>query len=201
MSEFCEEYQFHGVDVYRLIVDMAEEGIWILDRRDTVVFANDKMLSMLGYAKKELLCRSVLDIVADEDIDTVNKALERRHKGIRETYRARLKRKDGSPVWVAMAAAPIMSPKGEYQGAVTLALDITKVKASEDALEQETADAHMYLDLMAHDINNLHQVAIVYTELAIAELQRQRPGGSGSGDEGEEEIERFLEKSLDSLYT
>ena len=31
MSEFCEEYQFRGVDVYHLIVDMAEEGIWILN--------------------------------------------------------------------------------------------------------------------------------------------------------------------------
>jgi PAS domain S-box-containing protein len=191
--EFCEEYQFHGVDVYHLIVDMAEEGIWILDQRDTIVFANNKMLSMLGYSKKELLCRSVFDVIADRDIDTVKKALERRHKGLRETYRARLMRKDGSCVWVAMAAAPIMDKQGKYQGAVTMALDITQVKQSEEALEKEKSQANMYLDLMAHDINNLNQVSIGYLEIALDFLQHE-PACAGSG-----ELENYLRKSLNSL--
>lgn len=192
MSRFCEEYQFRGVDVYRLIVDLAEEGIWILDQQDRLVFANKKLLSMLGCSKKELICRSVYDIIAEEDLEIVKNAMERRHRGVKETYRARLKRMDSTLVWVAIAAAPIIDEQGKYQGAVTMALDITHVKQSEEALEKEKSQANLYLDLMAHDINNLNQVSIGYLEIAIDELQKQK------GCDGD--IQAYLKKSLDSLY-
>jgi PAS domain-containing protein len=40
---------FGGVDVYRVIVDAAEEGIWVADKDDKVTFANKKFVDMLGY--------------------------------------------------------------------------------------------------------------------------------------------------------
>ena len=49
----------------------------------------------------------------------------------------------------------------------------------------------MYLDLMAHDINNLNQVAIGNLELAIDEMQQEKPE--------EQEILDFLQKSLDTM--
>ena len=54
MSEQCEEYPFRGVDTYHLIVDLAEEGIWILNADDVLVFTNKKLQSMLGYSKEEM---------------------------------------------------------------------------------------------------------------------------------------------------
>ncbi len=192
MSEWCKEYQFSGVDVYRLIVDVAEEGIWVLDSTDVIVFANPKLLSMLGYSKDELLCHSMYDIVADEDADIVRKALDRRHKGVTETYTVKLRKKDSSFIWVALAATPLIAPQGSYKGAVTLASDISLVKQSEEALKREKSIANMYLDLMAHDINNLHQVAIGYMEVAIDQLQRENPEGCKVLD--------FLAKSLDTMY-
>ncbi len=156
-----------------------------------LVFANQKLLSMLGYSKEELLCHSVFDIVAEQDTETVKKALDRRHKGIRETYVTRLKKKDSSLIWVAVAAAPILDKQGNYKGVVSLASDISMVKQSEEALKKEKSQANMYLDLMAHDINNLNQVAIGNLEIAIDELQQKKPG--------EHEILDFLKKSLDSM--
>ncbi len=181
MSEQCEEYPFRGVDTYHLIVDLAEEGIWILNADDVLVFTNKKLQSMLGYSKEELLCHGVYDIIADEYHETVKKALERRHKGIRETYVARLKRKDSGLVWVAVAAAPILDKQGNYQGVVSLASDISMVKRGEEALKKEKSLANMYLDLMAHDLNNLNQVAIGNLEFAIdrgAAENAGRPGNS-----------------------
>ena len=146
---------------------------------------------MLGYSKEELLCHSVFDIVAEQDMDVVKKALDRRHKGIRETYVTRLKKKDSSLVWVAVAAAPILDKQGNYKGVVSLASDISMVKQSEEALKKEKSQANMYLDLMAHDINNLNQVAIGNLEIAIDELQQKKPV--------EREILDLLKKSLDTM--
>jgi PAS domain S-box-containing protein len=191
MPEFCEEYQFQGVDVYHLIVDMAEEGIWILNPDDVIVFANKKLQSMLGYSKEELLCHNVLDIFAEEDRGTIKKALERRHRGVRETYTARLRKKDSGLLWVAVAAAPILDKNGNYNGVVSLGFDISMVKESEEALKREKSHSDMYLDLMAHDINNLNQVAIGNLEIAIDVLQHKKAEGR--------EILEFLQRSLDSL--
>jgi PAS domain S-box-containing protein len=191
MSEQCEEYRFSGVDTYRLIVDLSEEGIWILNPDDVIVFTNKKLQSMLGYSKEELLCHDVFEIIADEDREAVKKALERRHKGVRETYAARLKGKDSGLVWVAVAAAPILDEQGNYKGVVSLASDISMVKHGEEALKKEKELANMYLDLMAHDIKNLNQVAIGNLEIAIEKLQSEKPGSP--------EILDFLEKSLDTM--
>ena len=49
----------------------------------------------------------------------------------------------------------------------------------------------MYLDLMAHDINNLNQVAIGNLKLAIHEMQQEKPK--------DQEIHDFLQKSLDTM--
>jgi signal transduction histidine kinase len=134
----------------------------------------------------------VFDIIAEEDQGTVKKALERRRKGVRETYVIRLKKKDSSLVWVAVAAAPIIDKQGNYNGVVSLASDISMVKESEEALKKEKSLANMYLDLMAHDINNLNQVAIGNIEIAIYDLQQKKIE--------ERELLDFLNKSLDTMY-
>jgi PAS domain S-box-containing protein len=191
MSEFCDGYQFRGVDIYHLIVDLAEEGIWILNPDDVLRFANKKLLSLLGYSKEELLCHSVYDIVAGEDRDLVKRALDRRHKGVRETYVTRLRKKDSSLVWVAVAAAPIIDKKGNYNGTVSMALDITQVKQTEEALKKEKSLANLYLDLMAHDINNLNQVAMGNLEIALFKMKQEKSP--------DPEILEFLQKSLDTM--
>ncbi len=47
-----------------------------------------------------------------------------------------------------------------------LAIDITGRKRAEEELEKAKARAELYLDLMGHDINNMHQIALGYLELA-----------------------------------
>lgn len=44
--------------------------------------------------------------------------------------------------------------------------DITERKRAEKALNEAKAQAELYLDLMGHDINNMHQIALGYLELA-----------------------------------
>jgi signal transduction histidine kinase len=49
--------------------------------------------------------------------------------------------------------------------------DVTQSKLAELSLEDEKERAELYVDLLSHDINNMNQVAIGYTELAINELK------------------------------
>ncbi len=64
--------------------------------------------------------------------------------------------------------------------------DITERKRAEKDLNTSKQQAELYLDLMGHDINNLHQIALGYLELA-----RDMPAG--------EEQVMFLDKPIEVL--
>ncbi len=65
-------------------------------------------------------------------------------------------------------------------------IDITERKRTEEALKAAKQQAELYLDLMSHDINNMHQIAMGYLELAQDSIQ----------DEGERKL---LEKPVEVL--
>jgi PAS domain S-box-containing protein len=67
-----------------------------------------------------------------------------------------------------------------------LVADLIDRKQTDDELKTAKAQAELYLDLMGHDINNLHQVALGYLELA-----KDMPGG--------EEQAMFLDKPVEVL--
>ncbi len=56
--------------------------------------------------------------------------------------------------------------EGRRYGRLWLHLDISERKQAEIKLEEAKAQAKLYVDLMGHDINNMHQIALGYLELA-----------------------------------
>jgi PAS domain S-box-containing protein len=191
MAKPCEEFRFSEETAYQFIMDMAKEGVVVLNHGNAIVFVNKKLLALMGYSQEEMLCHSLYHFVAEEDWDDVKKSLERWRKGTKETFVARVKRKDSRDVWAAVASTPLMDEHGKYEGVVLTVLDITPLKQSEKALEREKYMAEMYLDLMAHDINNLNQVAIGYTEIVVDGLRQQEPNKA--------QIPGMLNKSLEAL--
>jgi PAS domain S-box-containing protein len=180
-----------GENTYRLIVDSAEEGIWVLDKDDKITFVNEKMVEMTGYNKNEFIGNRFRDFV-DRDFSIVAKtAIERRHKGLRDTFVLKLMKKDGGSVWVIVVSTPLMDDKGQYLGNVGLCSDITILKSVEEELAEEKRKSDIFYDLMAHDIKNINQVAIGFLELAIEKMEK---GGKLEGDDIS-----LLMKTMDSL--
>jgi PAS domain S-box-containing protein len=91
---------------------------------------------MLGYEAEEMDGRSVLDYYFPEDVEYKKQVLARRQQGLREQIEERLRRKDGSEVWVRMIANPIIRDTGEFDGALAMVADITERRRAEKALKQ-----------------------------------------------------------------
>ena len=83
---------------------------------------------------------------------------------------------------------PVKGPNGAVTGVVTVSRDLTEYKRSDEELLKAKLQAELYLDLMGHDINNMHQIALGYMELA-----RSRHTGSDLGRN------EFLDKSIEVL--
>ncbi|MGC1415884.1 MAG: PAS domain S-box protein [Candidatus Acidiferrum sp.] len=124
---------------YRRIVETTNEGVWLLDSKLQTAFVNRQMAEMLGYEPGEMVGRSVFDSYFPEDVEYKKQILEHRQQGVREQFEERLRQKDGSELWVRMAAIPFFKEDGEFEGALAMVSDITERKRAEEALRQSEA--------------------------------------------------------------
>jgi PAS domain S-box-containing protein len=121
---------------YRRIVETTNEGIWLLDAEFRTSFVNLQMAKMLGYKPEEMLGRVVFDFYFPEDVERKQQVLARRKEGISEHFDDRLRRKDGTELWVRMAASAICKASGEFDGAMAIVCDITEQRLAAEALRE-----------------------------------------------------------------
>jgi PAS domain S-box-containing protein len=121
---------------YRRIVETTNEGVWVLNSNLQNSYVNRQMAKMLGYEPGEIVGRSVFDFYFPEDVERKKQALTRRQQGVREQVEERLRRRDGSELWVRVAGTPVFKDNGEFDGALAMVSDITERKLAEEALRE-----------------------------------------------------------------
>jgi signal transduction histidine kinase len=126
------------------------------------------------------------DVVHPDDRDLVRERGLARQRGedVPAKYEVKLLTKDGKTRWTELTAGRI-EYRGEPAGIATF-FDITERRRADEELKAAKAQAELYLDLMGHDINNMHQIALGYLELA----RDMRPE-AGQGE--------FLDKPIEVL--
>lgn len=122
---------------YRLIVETANEGIWILDKNFTVMHANTRMCEMLGYGLDEMKGTNSMDYVCEDERDDHEVQKKAREKGESSNYERKLLKKNGDLICTIVSASPIFDDSGFFSGSFAMFTDITKRKAAEKALEKE----------------------------------------------------------------
>ena len=121
---------------YRRIIETTNEGVWLLDTKLHTSYVNRQMAEMLGYEPGEMVGRSVFDFYFPEDVEYKKQVLSGRQQGRREQLDERVRRKDGSELWVRMAATPVFKDNGGFDGALAMMSCITERKAAEEALRE-----------------------------------------------------------------
>lgn len=118
---------------YRTMVELAREGILIVDAEARLIFANKFLARMLGYFPEEILGQSVFAFMDEEARQLVQVMLERRRNGLSDAYELCFKKKDGAPLKTLVSAAPLLVD-GEFLGSVAIITDITLLKQVEEEL-------------------------------------------------------------------
>ena len=95
MVRTTEEKLFETPDIYRTIVDAAEEGIWIADIDDNVTYVNKKLVDMLGYPRDEIIGKKIFEFTDEKNRAIMKEAIDRSRKGERDTYVFSIRSKSG----------------------------------------------------------------------------------------------------------
>ncbi len=142
---------------YRLIVETAEEGIWIGDPHGRTLFVNQKMADMLGYTRDEMTGRIGLEFVEVGRKDRPPSG-EQNLTGITSIHREyKFHCKDGGVIWTLVNASPLFDSKGKYIGNLMMHTDITERKLLEDALARSKDELERKVDERTAELSSVNK--------------------------------------------
>lgn len=120
---------------HRQLVETAAEGFWVHDESGVITYANVRMAEMLGVKIESLSGRNVEEffLPADRSMERVRAANLR--EGRKEQFDRRLRRADGSEIWVLTCCNLINSSEGT-PGSLAMMSDITERKRAEHELRR-----------------------------------------------------------------
>jgi PAS domain S-box-containing protein len=99
-------------------MEKQSDGIWIIDSQARTTYVNDRMAEILGLSPSEIIGQDSLGYVFPEDAAHARRLFESKREGNAESFRFRLRRKDGSAVWVTVQGTPMFDDAGAFSGIV-----------------------------------------------------------------------------------
>jgi PAS domain S-box-containing protein len=94
------------------------DGIWIIASDARTLFANAAMAEILGVPASELIGTPSFDYVFPEDAPAAQKLFDSKQRGDTNPFRFKLRRQDGSPIWVDVQGTPMRNAAGDFIGIV-----------------------------------------------------------------------------------
>ena len=123
---------------YRNLFETAPDAIFTLDKRATFTSANLATCQITGYGREELLGRSVLGLIEEEEVASVKTHFNEALAGVAQRYECHFYRKTGDRRVASVTNTPIM--RGNVvAGVLAIVRDLTGDRAREEALVRSEA--------------------------------------------------------------
>ncbi|MEM7001398.1 MAG: PAS domain S-box protein, partial [Pseudomonadota bacterium] len=168
-------------ELHRFIVNSSPDLVYMLDRNGCFTFVNDRVESMLGYTRDELLGRHYSELVEEDYIEKANNLFNERRTGERAIKHVEIRLRSKLPderrggtrdrcIWVELTSMGVYQNNSErsrsnYMGTYGTARDITERKEAEEVINFQA-----YHDLLTHLPNR----ALLKDRLSLAITHARR---------------------------
>ena len=183
---------------YRQLVELAQEGVWALDKDSRTVFVNPRMAKMLGYVESEMIGKNLATFLGKPGSNLAELNLEGCKLGNQEECEFELIQKDGVHKYASIAASSIQDDSGNNIGTLALVADITErkkievnLKESRDKLEMMNEKLRVVGGLTRHDVRNKLSAVTGY-----AYILKKRHGDLADVVDGLSRMERAVAESV-----
>jgi diguanylate cyclase (GGDEF)-like protein/PAS domain S-box-containing protein len=191
----------------RTLVSKMNEGLTRVDNNEIIEFVNDRLCEITGYEREELLGRSTLDVLFDEEGQRIlERENEQRKQGVSGQYESRIRKKSGEMIWVLISGAPVMNAEGIVTGTLGIFMDISERKRAEEQLLHDAfhdgltglANRALFMDHLRMTIQRCksrhsNQYAVLFLDYDRFKVVNDSLGHA-DGDELLKQIARRLER-------
>ena len=147
---------------YSSIIANMNLGLLEVDTNDVILLANQSFCEMSGYSLNELVGKKAADLMLTPDSKLVfDSKMNRREKGISDSYEIKAKSKNGEIKNWLISGAPNYNVNGELIGSIGIHLDITEQKNLEkqkeellNSLEKQNEQLNDYAHIVSHDLKS-----------------------------------------------
>ncbi len=121
---------------YRSIVELAGEGIWHVTWRGETIFANSRLVSMLGVDDaSQLALLSIYDHIDSTHLNALGFGSLTPRNGLRIRSEVELRRVKGDPIWTLLHAEVMVSASGEAS-LLMMFVDVNDLKQTQRELSR-----------------------------------------------------------------
>lgn len=180
-NQLMEEKLKESEELHRFIVNSSPDLVYMLDRNGCFTFLNDRVESLLGFSKDELLGKHYTEIVDQDHLEIARNIFNERRAGSRAIANAELRLKSrlgrrgpqlfhATSVWMELTAMGVYSDvnertRGNFVGTYGTARDISERKEAEEVINFQA-----YHDLLTHLPNR----ALLKDRLSLAIAHARR---------------------------
>jgi PAS domain S-box-containing protein len=132
---------------YRRLVELAQEGIWVIDPNAITTYVNPRMAEMLGYTTEEMMGRPIFAFMDERGKEVAQTELDRRKHGVNEAHDAEFLRKDGQRVYAILQTASMMDEAGNFSGGIAVLTDITARRLAEHQANERMKELSAFYSL------------------------------------------------------
>ena len=138
LNESLERRAVESETRFQQIVELAEEGIWVIDSEAKTTYVNQAIERMLGYSESEMLGCYLSDFLSEPEQKRCCPLINFASLSQVERCELKLKTKTDKDVWVYMSASPALDENGKMLWSCVLVYDITERKQAEEQLRESS---------------------------------------------------------------
>ncbi|MFX1483023.1 MAG: PAS domain S-box protein [Promethearchaeota archaeon] len=123
---------------YRVIVESMNDGLGIIDTNGEFTYVNPKFAQMLEYTPSQMIGRPITEFVDENNRNILRENIRERSVGQATQYELEWTNSNGSKIPTIVSGAPMIDETGNYKGSFAVITDITELRESKIALEENT---------------------------------------------------------------
>ncbi|MGD9397207.1 MAG: PAS domain S-box protein [Candidatus Thorarchaeota archaeon] len=121
---------------YQALVDSMNDGFGVINKEGTFTYVNSHFARMIDYSMEEIVGKSLLDFVNEDNKKIVRENIRQRMRGESTQYEIEWTRRDGGQVPTIVSGAPMFDDDGNHLGSFAVITNISELRASQAALEE-----------------------------------------------------------------
>ena len=145
---------------FRSVVEIADEGVWMIDAQGLTTFVTWRMAAILGCTPADVLGRPPTDFMDEDARLEFARRQRKRRRGAAGAGEFTLRAINGQMVQTMLAASPILDDQGRYVGSVALVTDETQRLAA----ERELIESRQRLGAIAQATDHVYYVGEIVSD-------------------------------------